>query len=262
MGTNSDSRPSARPRVDAAAKLAFLVALRSGAARDEAAAKAGFSATAFYHARRSDPLFALAWAWANDLSAADAHAARSAAARPGPEEAAIAPNAGRLLQLRPVRRARFDGRRKRLFLDHFAGTADARAAAAAAGISISAVTSARRSDPGFAAGWDEALAVAYADLEAEAVRQRLAAQRDLREGLSPKGEMPREFERVLRLLARYQRRDGRIALRGRAPGNEARWTFDEAIALLDRKLRALGVRYDVVVPEDHPLLPPPREEEG
>lgn len=236
------ARAAAPHRIDAEAKRLFLVALRAGAARDAAAAEAGFTANAFYFARRSDPVFALAWAWATDLSADDARAARAASARPGPDEAAIAPNAHRLLQRRPVRRARFDDRRKRRFLNHFAGTADARAAAAVAGVSLSAVGQARRSDDEFARGWDEALAHAYAEIEAEAVRQRLEAQRNLRDGLVPTGEMPKEFDRLMRLLARYERRDGRVALRGRGPGREARWSFDDAIALLDKKLRALGAR--------------------
>lgn len=246
-----------RRSIDAAAKARFVEGLRAGASRDDAATAAGFTANGFYYARRSDPVFALAWRWATDLSADDARAARAAIARPGPHEAAIVPNANRLLQCRPVRRARFDDRRKRIFLDHFAGTADARAAAAAAGVAPSTITQHRRKDAEFAAACGEALAVAYADLEAEAVRQRLEAQRDLREGISPKGEMPREFDRVMQLLARYDRKDGRIGLRSVGPGRERRWSFDEAIALLDRKLRALGIRYDVVIPEDHPLLPSP-----
>lgn len=253
MGTKRESS-RARPRLDSAAKTNFLAALRSGAARDEAAKAAGFSANAFYGARRADPVFALAWAWAADLSAADAHSARRAAAPlPGPDEVDIRPNANRILQARPVRRATFDDRRKRLFLDHFAGTADVTAAADAAGVSVSAVTRHRRTDPEFAAGCEEALAICYAALEAEAVRQRLAAQRDFRAGIVPKGELPCEFDRVLRLLARYERKTGRIGLRERAPGREARWSFDDAIALLDKKLRALGARRGLALP------PPPEE---
>jgi hypothetical protein len=261
----SDRTDSARPtrrRIDEETKARFLAALRAGASRDDAAAQAGFTATAFYYVRRSDRVFSLAWTWATDLSADDARAARAAAVRPGPEEATIVPNARRRLQRRPVRRARFDDRRKRRFLDHFAGTADARAAAAAAGVAPSTITTHRRKDREFDAACGEALGVAYASLEAEAVRQRLEAQRDLRDGLCPKGEMPKEFDRVLRLLARYDRKDGRIGPRVVSPGRERRWSFDDAIALLDRKLRALGVRYDIVPPDDpRHLLPPPPDAE-
>ncbi len=244
-------RPDKR-RVDAAAKRDFLAGLRAGLKRDEAAKQAGFTANAFYYVRRGDPVFALAWVWAVDLSAADAHAARIAADLPAgaPGEIWIAPNSNRALQLRPVRRAFFDDRRKRIFLDHFAGTADARQACAAAGISYSTFTEHRREDAEFAAGCDESLAVAYAALEAEAVRQRLEAQRNLREGLSPKGEIPKEFDRVMRLLARYERKDGRVGLRSRGRGRERRWTFDEAIEALDRKLQALGVRRNLLRPPE------------
>ena len=148
-----------------------------------------------------------------------------------------------------MRRPRFDDCRKRIFLAHFAGTADAHAATSAAGVAYVTVTQHRRKDADFAAGWDEALAVAYASLEAEAVRQRLEAQRDLREGLCPTGEVSREFDKVMQLLARYDRRDGRIGIRERGAGALKRWTFEESMTLLDKKLRALGSR----------RLPPPAE---
>ena len=252
-------RPDKR-RIDAAAKRDFLAGLRAGLKRDDAAAQAGFTANAFHYARRADPVFALAWAWAVDLSAADAHAARTAAAPYDPDAATIAPNARRRLQLRPIRRALFDDRRKRIYLDHFAATADARAAAAAAGVSPCTVSAHRRTDPEFAAAEDEALAVAYASLEAEAVRQRLEAQRNLREGLCPTGEIAREFDRVIRLLARYERKSGRIGLRAPGAGRERRMSFDEAIALLDGKLRALGARHGVQSGDDVPRLPPPAQD--
>ncbi len=253
MGGDDSKRPRRR-RVDQTAKAAFVAALRSGLKRDDAAAHAGFSATAFYDARRRDRVFDLACAWAMDLSAADERCARAAAdplaAIPG--DVAIAPNSNRALQARPVRRPLFDDRRKRIFLDHFAGTADAHAAAAAAGIAYVTVTQHRRKDAEFAAAWDEALAVAYAALEAEVVRQRLEAQRNLRDGLCPTGEIATEFERVMKLLARYDRGGGRIGLRQIGQGREKRATFDEAIEWLDRKLEALGVRRN--------LLPPPLDD--
>jgi hypothetical protein len=251
-----------KKRIDAGAKRVFLAGLRAGLKRDDAAKQAGFTANAFYYARRGDPVFALAWAWAVDLSAADAHAARAAAAPFDPDAASIGPNARRRLQLRPIRRALFDARRKRIYLDHFGGTADSRAAAAAAGVAPCTVSAHRRSDPEFAAAEAEALGLAYASLEAEAVRQRLVAQRKLREGLCPAGEIAQEFDRVIRLLARYERKSGRIGLRGPGHGREGRMSFDEAIALLDRKLRALGARSGVVPPEDAPRLPPPVKDGG
>ena len=127
-------------------------------------------------------------------------------------------------------------------------------------MSYSAFTAHRRKDPEFSAACDEALAVAYAALEAEAVRQRLEAQRNLREGLCPTGEIAKEFERVMQLLARYDRGGGRIGFRRVGPGNERRWTFDEAIALLDRQLRAFGARHGVAA--DPIRLPRPEPDEG
>lgn len=253
MGGDDSEQPTQR-RIDGTAKAAFLAALRTGLKRDDAAAHAGFTATAFYYARRRDRVFDLACAWAMDLSAADERSARAAAdplaAIPG--DVAIAPNSNRALQARPVRRPLFDDRRKRIFLDHFAGTADAHAAAAAAGVAYVTVTQHRRKDAEFAVAWDEALAVAYAALEAEVVRQRLDAQRNFRDGLCPTGEIATEFERVMKLLARYDRGGGRIGLRQIGQGGEKRATFDEAIEWLDRKLEALGVRRN--------LLPPPSDD--
>ena len=258
MSGGSDSGRPGRRLIDAGAKAGFVADLRAGVSRDEAARRAGFSAEAFYGARKRDALFRSAWIWALELSAVDEReaqraAALAAAARGDP----IAANNLRPLQRRRMRGIKFTGARKRAFLDHYAGTADAFASADAAGIHYSTFHKHYRSDPDFAAACGEALAVAYAQLEAEAVRQRLEAQRDMREGISPKGEMPREFDRVMRLLARYDRKDGSIGLRRVSRGRERRWTFDEAIALLDKKLRALGARHDVAPGEDPPRLPPP-----
>lgn len=243
----SDSQPRPR-RVDQAAKLAFLDALRDGLPRDEAAAAAGFTATSFYNARDADPLFRRAWRWALELSAIDGRALR---AEPHPDST-ITPTGGRALQRRHVRRRVFDDRRKQIFLDRFAGSADAHEAAEAAGVSYSAVLAHFRKDADFAAAWEEALAIAYAQLEAEAVRQRLAAQGRFRGTLAPEGEVTKEFERVMQLLARYRRPDGRIALRSVGAGREQRWSFDDAIRALDKKLRALGLRTGVTPPEEEP----------
>jgi hypothetical protein len=256
MGGSDSDR--GRRRVDEVAKARFLEALRASLPRDEAAQQAGFTATAFYYVRERDAVFRHAWLWALELSAIDARARRAAAAPPL-SDAAIAPNANRRLQLRVERRRRFDDARKQIFLDHFAGTADGHAAAAAAGVGYSTVLQHRRKDPDFAARWDEALAVAYANLEAEAVRQRLEAQQRIRDGLCPTGEMSKEFDRTMQLLARYRRPGGRVGFREVGPGRERRWSFEEAIVELDRSLRALGVRHGI---HAEPILPCPERIEG
>ncbi|HEX8621168.1 MAG TPA: hypothetical protein VF718_04290, partial [Allosphingosinicella sp.] len=88
--------------------------------------------------------------------------------------------------------------------------------------------------------------------EAESVRQRLEAQRRLKENLLPAGELAQEFERVMKLLNRYDRRDGRIAAREVGHGRRQRWTFEQAIDLLDRKLDALGMPRALPPPEAQP----------
>ena len=65
---------SPRPQrfIDAAAKTAFLAALRKGAPREDAAAGTGFSLTGFYGQRRRDPDFAAGWTAALALPSAGA----------------------------------------------------------------------------------------------------------------------------------------------------------------------------------------------
>jgi hypothetical protein len=244
MDGRSDSEPPGRRRIDGAAKARFVEALRAGTSRDAAAAAEGFSAEAFYCARKRDPLFRSAWIWALELSAVEEREARIAGELAvAAAEDDIRPNNLRPLQRRRKRSVAFTDRRKQMFLDHFAGTADVQAACRAAGMHYSTIYKHRRNDPVFAAGWDQALRQAYALLEAEAVRQRLELQRRSAFEPHPTGEMAHEFERVMKLLHRYDRRDGRIAAREAAAAPQRRWTFDEAIHALDGKLRALGLRH-------------------
>ena len=250
MSKKGDS--GGRRRIGAGAKAEFLAALRAGKPRDEAAAQAGFTSQSFYYARRRDAVFRLGWIWALELSAADERGAHKASTLNGPgwADVEITPNNKRLLQCRRIRAVRFTAARKKIAIDRFAGTADAFAAAEAAGVHYSTLQKHYRADPAFAADWDEALRQAYATLEAEAVRQRLEAQRRLREDPNPTGELAKEFERVMQLLARLDRRDGRAGMRQARQGRLRRWTFEEAIHVLDKKLRALGVRRGVLPPGD------------
>ena len=249
-----DSEKGPRRRIDVAAKARFLKGLRAGQSRAEAAAGSGFSWRAFYQVRRRDPIFEFAWLAALELCAVDERDARRAAAKLAERrgDGTIAPNNQRLLQLQRARRGlKFTETRQQIFLDHFAGTADFEAAAEAAGVSEQTVRKHLRNDPGFAALRDEALWLSYPLLEAEAVRQRLAMLKRLRDNLEPTGEMAREFERVMKLLDRHDRRDGRIAGREVRRGRQRGWTGDEGFAALDKRLRHLGIRRG--------LLPPPAE---
>jgi hypothetical protein len=249
-----DSDKAPRRLIDEDDKARFLESLRSGASREEAAAAAGFPLGSLYNVRARDPVFRLAWEWALDLAAIDERGGelsrRAAEGEPGDR---IAPKGGRLLQRQKMRWVKFTGKRQQIYLDHFAGTADAEAAAAAAGVTTHTVRAHALRHPEFEAAESEALRYAYAKLEAEAVRQRLEAQRRFSENLEPTGEIALEFERVMKLLARYDRKDGRVGRREIGRGRQQRWTFEDAIHALDRKLNALGIRRGI--------LPPPEEGE-
>jgi hypothetical protein len=99
----------------------------------------------------------------------------------------------------------------------------------------------RAKDADFDAACERALEMGYARLEAEALRQRLAEQGRMRAEIVPAGEMAGEFERVLKLLERWDKRRGKAARSGRVRD----WSFEEAIAEIDRGLRALGLRRGV-----------------
>jgi hypothetical protein len=246
--------PGRKPIIDAAAKVAMLAALREGRRLDEVAAAYGVTLQAFYSARRRDPLFAAAWRDAHALSA-------EAERRPGVERADDVPirsNNRRAMQRRRMRNVRFDERRKGIFLDCFARSCDLLAAAAAAGVCERTVYNHIRSDTAFAEAFQEALEAGYRWLETEAVRQRLEAQGRLRSAIAeaeesgetlPLAEEGVEFDRTMKLLARWHRRDGRLGWRQVGHGRQRRWTFEEAMAALDRRMRDLGLPTGAPPPE-------------
>jgi hypothetical protein len=256
--TQDDSPKPPPRRIGLAAKLRFLEGVRAGQSREEAAAGSGFCWRAFYQVRRRDPIYEFAWLAAMELRARDEQDARRAADRLDAlaEDGTIEGQNRRLLQLKPRRGFRFDERRQQIFLDHFAGTADEHAAAEAAGVAYVTVRSLIRRNPEFAALRDEALKHAYARLEAESVRQRLAAAQRLRDNLDPKGdpsagsgqEWAEEFERVMKLLARYDRKGGRIASREHSASASRVWSFEDAIVALDKALDSLGTRREPFPP--------------
>jgi hypothetical protein len=251
-GNDSDGPP--RRLIEERDKARFLSLLRDGADREEAAAAAGFPLGSFYNVRKRDSVFRLAWEWAMDLAAIDERGGElSLRAAAGDPSDRIAPKGGRLLQRQKMRWVKFTAKRQQIYLDHFAGTADSEAAAAAAGVTTHTVRAHARKHPGFDSAEKEALRHAYVKLEAEAVRQRLEAQRRLSENLEPTGEIAEEFDRVMKLLARFDRRDGGIGRREVGHASRQRGTFEEAIEALDRKLNALGVRRGI--------LPPPKDDE-
>lgn len=248
--------PGRKPIVDGAAKVAMLAAVREGRRLDGVAASYGVSLQAFYSARRRDPLFAAAWR--------DAHALSAEAERRPPEtadgdEMRIMPNNRRPRQRRWMRHVRFDERRKGIFLVHLARSCDLLAAAAAAGVCARTVYNHRRVDPAFAAAFQAALEEGIFRLEVEAARERLEAQKRLRTAIDAAEDDPLaadeegvEFDRTMKLLARWDRRHGPPGPREVRHGYQKRWSFDDSIALLEHKLRNLGL----------PLGPPPPEGAG
>ncbi len=212
--------------IDDEAKGLFLAGLKRGLSMEDAARNAGHSPGGFWKARKRDPAFDEAVEEMLELSNTPRF---------------VAPGNGRRWQLKRIRRLRFVAWRKQVFLSHLAGTCDLTAAAEAAGVSPSTVHRHLARDPDFAALFQAALQQGYPLLEAEALRQRLEAQRLLREGMLPAGEIPQEFERVLKLLQRWDRRDGQLGPRRIAPGRRQPMSFEQAIAELDRYLAALGI---------------------
>jgi hypothetical protein len=241
MEQEHDSRSRApRALIDTAVKARFVAALRSGRSRESAAAEAGFPLGSFYGARARDPLFRHAWEWAMDLYAWYLKVGEPIPPGEDGETVRIAPANRRPLQRRRMNWVKFNESRQQIYLDHFAATADSGAAAAKAGVCEATVNAHARRHPEFAAVRAEALGLAVARLEAESVRQRLEAQRRLSEKLNPEGEMAQEFERVMKLLARWDRKGGTVGPRPRPPVESQAWTFDQAIAALDKRLRGLG----------------------
>lgn len=225
-------------RIDAVVKGSFLAAVRRGARLQDAARGAGCSLPGLYGARKRDADFRAAWVEALEVSAGAVR---------------IVPNNRRRLQFRKMRHVKFDEARRERFLAHFAGTCDTKAAAEAAQIDETTVYKRRKRDPQFDAAYAEALKEGYLRLEVEALRERLELQRRARKVRVPTGEAAKEFDRVMQLLARWDRRGGGIGPRVVARGRQQGMSFDEAIEALGERLRKLDI----------PILRlPPPEGEG
>jgi hypothetical protein len=254
MGERAKSEGAGR-HIGAAAKAQFLAALRRGEGREDAAFAAGFSLMGFYGARRRDPAFRAEWTEALATSAAAERRVRAYAERGERGEVRIACANRRAYQRRRRRNVRFDAAAQAIYLAHFAANCDTRAAAAAAGVHESTVRLHRRMNPVFAEAHEEALAEGYRNLEEESVRLRLAAQQRLRAAREAAGpycrppalaaEEAAEFDRIMKLLARWDRKPRRAECGFKLGGRRQKWTFEDAIVLLRRRLKALG------------LLPPP-----
>ena len=221
----------------------FVEALEAGALVEAAAAAAGVAVSTLYFRRERDAAFAEAW---------DAAVARSS----GP--VLVFCRSKRRYQKQRARRVRFDDKRKQVFLDRFAGSCNLAAAAEEAGVSSDTVHKHLRADASFAAAFDEALRLGYTLLEAETLGQHRADLEKFRVAPAPDALKDQSFERSMKLLAYYRRRDGGIGPRP-VENRWRKWTFDEAIVLLEKRLEKFGALPKVIDPETalpvHPLLP-------
>lgn len=256
MGEQTDSSVGRGGRIDAGVKAAFLAAVAGGATLEDAARAAGASLGGLYRARRRDPGFRRDWEETRQgarIAARHAVTAERAERRrmsrcPACREAAarqvVVAGNQRRVQLRALGHVRFTAERQEVYLGHLANTADHTAASAAAGVHPSTVWQYRRRVPEFEARWQQTLETAYAALEAEAVRQRLAMAARMRDAPVPSGANDLEFERVLKLLAHWRRKDGSIGPRATSRDRGRRYTFEESFGALVGKLEALGYRPD------------------
>jgi hypothetical protein len=198
-----------------------VAALRRGATIAAAAGEAGFARETVNEWRKKAPHF--------DAACRDALDGREALV-------VRAAGGGRGWRLSPPRCNAFTERRKQVYLDHLAATGDRGAAAAVAGVSTSTVSNHRRNDPVFAEGCRQALALAYENLEAEAVRDRLAAMERIDVDPERAGVVPaEEFDRTLALL----REHNKAPRSGRPP---TLCSLDDGFAALERELDAFHAR--------------------
>jgi transposase len=214
----------------AADQAVVVKALLAGASVAAAAEAAGFCVQTLYKWRNRCATFLDAW-----------EAAVEESGRP----MLVASAKGRKWQLRRMRRNRFTPERKNAFLSHFAATCDAEASADAAEISISTVYDHRRDDPAFRAAWFEALEQGFFRLQAELVRQRLAAAAKLR-AIADEAATPAlqrmaadEFERAICLLREYRQS---LAGPGKAGRPPTKWSFDAAFEALEKELNVFKLR--------------------
>ena len=183
----------------------------------------------------------------------------------------IIPNKNRRLQVAPTGRKLFDDAAKDEFLEWFAATCNCSLAARKTGFHYRTVIRHWREDEAFGARCEAALAMGYARLEELALRAAVEALAPARRR-PPKGDRappPEHFAMdpmtAVQLLREHKRHlaglaggSGAWAKPGRPP---KRVSFEEAMALLDKKLRSLGLRHGIPSGWDPPGQPEPRDEE-
>jgi hypothetical protein len=210
-----------------ALQAGFVAALRGGALVVAAAASVGVPVATLYRLRKRDPAFASAWA-----TAAEASAGWVIERRPGAKARLV----------RAKRRLRFAGKRREAFLAGLEQSCNSRDSAEAALVDPGTICRHIRRDPGFAGDHEAALERGYGRLERLAVEERAAERsRPGRIVPPPDARPPAGFDAQMRLLRCWRRRDGSLGPRRVGRPSLRRWSFEEAMALLGRRLRGLGV---------------------
>jgi hypothetical protein len=133
------------------------------------------------------------------------------------------------------------------FLGLLEKSCNTRASAREAAVHRSTVYRHLKRDPEFASANAAALKRGYAALERESAEAWAAMQARIASGalkyeIVPRGRITSDFDEQMRLLARYERTDGTIGPRRVRHGHMRSMSFENAIVLLDRKLRWMGAR--------------------
>ncbi|MEA3042332.1 MAG: hypothetical protein QOH47_170 [Sphingomonadales bacterium] len=143
-------------------------------------------------------------------------------------------------QRRKVRKDGWSGRRRAIFLDHYAATGNASEACRAAGMSEGAASRLRRRDPEFAAQYDEAHAAAMVRLEGLVVQFAETGGRTV--PVEP-GEVPRvdltNFDPELALKVLSRRRPTAHGFADRCGARPRRAGKAELVASLRRLVAAV-----------------------
>ncbi|HYI63602.1 MAG TPA: hypothetical protein VEW71_01815 [Allosphingosinicella sp.] len=179
-------------------------------------------------------------------------AQRKDGSRRGSPPLRIIPNKNRRLQVAPTRRKLFGRKAKDEFLEWFAATCNASLSARKAGFHYRTVIRHWREDAEFGARCEEALRMGYARLEELALRAAEEAlkpkrRRRIRGDRTPPPEHfamdPMTAVQLLREHKRHLAGQPGGSGRGAKPGPPlTRWSFDDAILALDKKLRPFGAR--------------------
>lgn len=149
---------------------------------------------------------------------------------------------GKRAQLRKPRKDAWTKAQEALFLETLAETCNASEAARAAGVSRAHAYKRKQRDPGFAAGWDRALDIGYAEIEAMLMREVLFGSESEEITLDSDGAVKgrkvrrgRDLKLALQLLTRHRDRVATF----RAAAMEARPDGEDAVARMRRVLEEI-----------------------